>query len=302
MIKNLRKIEWTDARLIRLSIVLFFGLVLFVYLLRSTDILNLSKTYQVRVPQFSVVPTLESIAPTSDDTIIFPGETVTRMLDQGGIQQWVFEAGGGEVVDISVAPVGVYDEGLNIVVELYDPQGQPLLRVDEGGAGQPELLRGLTLPIVGEYTIWITDQTYTYGGNYKLNFVPYRVKATHPLRIGVGETLRDALTIGEYDYWVFSGEQGQAVSVTLLQIREREEGFAPQVQIYDPAGDLIAELPAATTDIPTTVRNLELPRTGTYTIWVMDDGYDTTGEYALSVQGIGGKADIQIPVRSRENQ
>ncbi len=302
MIKNLRKVEWTDARLIRLSIVLFFGLVMFVYLLRSTDILNLSKTYQVRVPQFSVVPTLEFVAPTSDDTIIFPGETVTRQLDQGGIQQWTFEAGGGEVIDISVAPVGVFDEGFDIVVELYDPQGQPLLRLDDGGANEPELLRGLTLPIFGEYTIWITDETYTYGGNYTLNFVPYRVKATHPLRIGVGETLRDALAPTEYDYWVFSGEQGQAISLTLLQIREREDDFAPQLQVYDPAGELVAETVAATTDVPATIRNLELPRTGTYTVWVIDQGFDSTGEYALSVQGIGGKEFIQIPVRTRENQ
>lgn len=302
MIKNLRKIEWTDARLIRLSIVLFFGLVMFVYLLRSTDILNLSKTYQVRVPQFSVVPTLESISPTSDDTIIFPGETVMRQLDAGGIQQWVFEAGGGEVVDINVAPAGVFDEGFDLVVELYDPQGQPMLKMDEGEAGQPELLRGLTLPIMGEYTIWITDKTYTYGGNYTLNYVPYRVKATHPLRIGVGETLRDSLAINEYDYWVFSGEEGQEVSVTLLQIREREDAFAPRSQIYDPSGEMIAELPAATTDLPATVRNLALPRTGTYTIWIMDEGFDNTGEYALSVQGIGGKEDIQIPLRTRQEQ
>ncbi len=302
MIKNIRKIEWTDARLIRLSIVLFFGLVLFVYLLRSTDILNLSKTYQVRVPQFSVVPTLEYVAPASDDTIIFPGETVTRQLEPGGIQQWVFEAGGGEVVDISVAPVGVFDEGFDVVVELYDPQGQPLMRVDETDAGEPELLRGLTLPIVGEYTLWVTDETYTYGGNYTLNYVPYRVKATHPLRIGVGETLRDSLAPSEYDYWVFSGEEGQSVSVTLLQIREREDGFVLQAQIYDPAGELIAETPMATTDTPATIRNLELPRTGTYTVWITEDGFDNTGEYAISVQGIGGKEDILIPIRSREDQ
>lgn len=302
MLKILRKIEWSDARLIRLSIVLFFGLVMFVYLLRSTDILNLSKTYQIRLPQFSVVPTLEFVAPAPDDTIIFPGETVTRQLDQGGIQQWVFEAGGGEVVDINVAPVGEFDEMFNLVVELYDPQGQPLMRVDEGDVGDPELLRGLTLPIYGEYTVWITDQTYTYGGNYTLNFVPYRVKATHPQRIGVGETLRDSLTSAEYDYWVFSGEQGQSVSVTLLQIREREDGFAPHAEIYDPSGKLIAEVPAAMTDTPATIRNLELPRTGTYTVWITDEGFDNTGEYAISVQANGGKEFIQIPIRQREDQ
>ena len=301
MFKSIREVEWSDARLIRLSIVLFFGLVLFVYLLRSTDILNPSRTYQIRVPQYSVVPTLEFVAPTADDTIIFPGETVTRQLDPGGIQQWTFDAGGGEVVDINVAPVGVFDEAFDLVMELYDPQGQPLMRVDEAEAGQPELLRGLTLPAVGEYTIWITDETFTYGGNYALNFVPYRVKATHPQRVSVGETLRDSLASAEYDYWVFTGEQAQSISVTLLRIREGEDDFAPHFQLYGPDGVLLAARDSASTESPSTLRAFELPRTGTYTLWVMDDGFDNTGEYAISVQAIGGKEQIPIPQRTREN-
>ena len=290
-----------DGWLIRLSLVCFFALIAIVYFLQSGDIFSTGNSSQFASPQMLVIPTIEPIQPDLDDVIIFPGESVTRRLDKGGIQNWTFDGTEGSFVDISLMPlasaseaerlvgdetlIAQVDAGFDPVLELFAPSGDLLLKSDKLGADQPEFLRGLELPETGEYTIWVTDETFEHGATYTLTFNPYFIKATHPQRIGVGEALRSELGVQQFQMWVFSAEANQQISITALPIRTHAEAFQPRIDLYSPTGDLLASFSGIE-------RNITMPATGNYTIWVMDDGFNDEGEYMLSVQASGAKAEI----------
>ncbi len=282
--------KMTDGRLIRLSLVLFFGLVVLVYLWQAGDILSASSSTKFERPQMAVVPTVEAFEPDVDDVLIIQGDSARRTLDKGGIQNWTFSAAADTIVDLSVLTSAESEPNFNPVIELYAPSGSLLLKSDELGPNQPELMRGVTLPEAGEYTVWITDATFEHGATYTLTYTPYYIKATHPQRIGIGQTLRSTLAPNEFQMWVFSGAAEQDMSFTLLPIREHDDDFRPIGELYTPEGNLLARLDI--TDGINVLRNLTLPQTGNYTLWITDDGTDNSGEYALSVQQLGGKAEI----------
>lgn len=287
---TLGNMKLTDGRLIRLSLVAFFGLIGLVYILQSGDILSSSSSVKLERPDMAVIPTLEARTPDLDDVVIFPGETLLRTLDAGGIQNWTFDGAADMLVDLTVMPVNQVDPNFNPVIELYAPNGDLLLKADEFGQNEPELMRGIQLPESGEYTIWITDQTFEHGATYQLTYTPYNIKATHPQRIGVGETLRSTLGPSEFQMWVFSGAVDQSMSFTILPVREHEDEFRPIAELYTPQGVLLAR--ADITDGLNVLRNVTLPQDGNYTLWVMEDGSNHSGEYALSVQALGEKLTL----------
>ena len=288
------KIKWTDGRLIRLSLAIFFALILLVYALQSGDILRSGKNTRLETPNMLFVPTIQSISPELDDVIIFPGESVARKLDKGGIQNWTFDGVERTLVDISILAGADAEPGFNPVIEIYAPDGNLLTKSDELGPDQPELLRGLELPSTGEYTIWVTDATFEHGGTYTMTFTPFNIKATHPQRIGVGETLRGILSPNNVHMWVFSAAEGQSVSITLLPIREWDETFRPIGELYSPDGQFVAKLDVGSADALNVMRNIPVDQTGNYTLWIMDAGYDDAGQYAVSVQAGIDKSTIRI--------
>lgn len=283
----------TDGRLIRLGLVALVALVLFAAILSNNRGIFSGRTAHFVQPRVVVVPTLEAVVPDLDDTIIFPGETVMRDLPAGGIQIWTFSAGTDTPIDLTARPDGDSGDRFDILLELYGPDGLPLLRVNDNGVGAPELVRGFTLPAAGEYTVWVSDPSYSAGGPYALTVLPQRLKSTYPLRIGLGQTLRDTLRAGEYKFWVFAAGETQRLSITLLPLPESDAAFAPRFALYGPDGTRIADSAAATADQPLVMRDIALPVYGDYTIWVTDDGFDAGGDFALSIQALGVKDEMR---------
>lgn len=281
-----------DGRLIRLAIVGFVGLVLFTAIVGNNPGIFSGRTARFVQPPAVIVPTLAAVIPDLDDTIMFPGETVMRELPVGGIQIWTFSAGSDTLIDLAVRPDGDSGDRFDLLVELFGPDGLPLLSLNDNGIGAPELARGYTLPAAGEYTVWISDPTYTAGGPYALTVLPQRLKSTYPLRIGLGQTLRDTLRVGEYKFWVFSAAAEQNLSLTLLPLGDEEQTFAPRFELFAPDGTLVMRSAAVHVD-PLVMRDLVLPQAGDYTLWVSDDGYDNAGEFALSIQALGLKESLR---------
>ncbi len=292
-----------DGWLIRLSLVCFVALVAIVYLFQSGNLFNVGTGSQFASPQMLVVPTESAIEPDIDDVIIFDGESVRRRLDKGGIQNWTFNGAANSLVDITLMPNAVsppvdsltddeglpsqVDPGFNPVLELYTPSGDLLLKANDFGPDQPELLRGVELPEAGEYTVWVTDETYEHGATYTLTFTPYFIKATHPQRIGVGEALRSDLDKQQFQMWVFSAEAGQEISITALALRNHDENFQPHVDLYSPNGELLASFEGVERKIP-------MPDTGNYSAWVMDKSFANSGDYMLSIQASNAKEEINL--------
>lgn len=282
----------TDGRLIRFALVVFVGLIGSAYVVQQSDVIRLSNLWRYHPPSLAIVPTPELVNPALDDNIIFAGERVTRNIVGGAFQNWTFDAEPGQLVDFSVMPFGAYDASFDLIFELFDPSGNKILTVNENGSGQPEFLRGYRLDEQGTYSIWIADATFSHSGAYILAYLPYRYKATHPMRLGIGTALQNHLEAGQFDMWVFSANADSSISLTLTPYQEFNSGFTPRVELYDPQGNQIAAFTAPAAGASIIARDVRLNELGDYTVWVSELGFDHAGGYAMSVQESGSKINF----------
>ena len=282
----------TDGRLIRFALVVFVGLVGAAYVVRQSDVIRLSNLWRYHPPSLAIVATPQLIDPALDDNIIFAGERVTRNIVAGAYQNWTYDGVPGQIIDFTVVPHGAYDASFDLVFELFDPAGNKLITVNENGSGQPEFLRGYEITEVGTYSIWIADASFNHSGAYILSVLPYRYKATNPMRMGLGTAIQNRLEVGHVNMWVFSANADSAASLTLTPIREFDSSFTAEIELYDPTGALISTFTAPAPGESIIARSVELSESGDYTIWVSEQGFDHAGEYALSVQQSGEKVDF----------
>ena len=100
--------------------------------------------------------------------------------------------------------------------------------------------------------------------------------------INYGETLTGSISpAGEVDIYTFSGIQNEKV---ILRLTEDSGGVSvflePLVELFDPSASLLISV----SDASQAEIKITLPATGTYSIFVSDEGDNDTGNYALFIQ------------------
>lgn len=273
----------SDSRGLRLAIVIAVALAVLFYFARATGIVRSSRNFRQIAPQPIVIPTPFIINPTEDDDIVYPGETLGSYIEGSDFETWFFSADSGNVVDIMVRPVGEFDPEFDVVIELFAPDGQRLIKLDENLGGQPEIIRGLELPQPGEYNVWVSESQFDNGGNYILTIMTDWIKATHPQRIGLGQTLNTEIASPEMQYYVFTANEGQSLSVTMRGLGDNPQEFNPYIEIFTPSGQYVDRV---TLDDPKEIkvqREILLPESGNYTVWVGEDGFDNDGIVSLAI-------------------
>ncbi|MEJ2747894.1 MAG: hypothetical protein P8183_08285, partial [Anaerolineae bacterium] len=97
---------------------------------------------------------LPGLADAIPQGVIALGDTITGTLGEGESHAWTFNEGPA-TIDVVLS-----GEELDGVVEIYGPDGDLLVVVDNGVTGEDEVLQGFEVPDDGEYTAVIHDYFY----------------------------------------------------------------------------------------------------------------------------------------------
>jgi hypothetical protein len=207
------------------------------------------------------------------------GDTATGSLDWSGErEEWRFEGEEGDTVAISMVGQGaLYDTYL----ELYGPDGSPLISNDDGGGGLSSLIQDFRLPEDGEYLI-IARAYGSEIGPYEITLNEVQI-TENP--ISYGRSADGELTnTTSREYWIFEGEAGDIITI----IMEGQGALDDVVlELYSPDGAYLAQ-GGGDYSGSAEISALLLTQDGDYRI-IATSWSGETGRYELLV----GPADIQ---------
>lgn len=198
-------------------------------------------------------------------------DTVTVRAD---INAYTFSGTAGEVVTVQVA--GIWSNVPRL--EVYDPTGTLRKRFD----AQSIRADTMHLPQSGTYTLLVLDSDGLQTGNYGLHLQ----RITGPAgatSIGYGQTLQDTLFArAEINAYTFTGIAGEVITAFV----SGNWSTLPRLELYDPAGGLRKRLDGQAARADT----VHLPLSGTYTLFVLDNDGQQTGNYGLHIQRVADPA------------
>jgi hypothetical protein len=211
---------------------------------------------------------------------VTPGEKVRGTLPAGGRDVWTLDVEAGQYVTIWVEAVG--SGALDTYLELYqeddsDEDGILVAEDDDGGADTDSLLADFYVETSGTY--YIHALTYSGSGDYEM-WVDVADKPSGGGEITYGETVEGRVSGGGDHEWVFAGQQGDEVSVTMRSVGE---GLDCYLELRSADGDLLAYDDDSGGDTDAWIEYFVLPDDGSYTI-VTSDISGEMGTYTLTLE------------------
>ncbi len=186
--------------------------------------------------------------------------------------------------------------GLDPQIELRDPSGALIDTVFCNGSFSSLCSINLdaTLTSTGTYTVNVSDVNSDEAGNYSLH-----IDLHPPTNNWVGfaydsPVVEELGHVSDMDFLAFSGAAGTEVRLT---VRSLTGGLDPQLEVWDPQGNLISDTfcNGSFSSLCTTSADLSLSMAGTYTVGVTDVGWNETGNYDLGVSCLFGDCPTQAP-------
>ncbi len=213
------------------------------------------------------------------------GQTLQGQLPAGGQHYWVFPATAGQRVSIVIEPGATT---FDAVLDLYGPDGQRLVALDEGFSGDPEVLSGFALPTTGEYAVLVRSFS-PQGGPYTLSLD----EGDQPIAnfydagdLAYGEVRPESLQRQEAHAWFFQGQAGDHI---LVRVTPLGPGLDPDVWLLNAALERVAAVDAFAAGEPETIE-LTLTADGQYVVLVRDFSGEP-GDYEIAL----GAAPIATP-------
>jgi hypothetical protein len=213
------------------------------------------------------------------------GQTLQGQLPAGGRHYWVFPATAGQRVSVVIEPGATT---FDAVLDLYGPDGQRLVALDEGFSGDPEVLSGFALPATGEYAVLVRSFS-PQGGPYTLSLDEGEQPIANFYDAGdlaYGEVRPESLQPQEAHAWFFQGQAGDHI---LVRVTPRGPGLDPDVWLLDANLARVAAVDAFAAGEPETIE-LTLSADGQYVVLVRDFRGEP-GEYEIAL----GAAPIATP-------
>lgn len=209
------------------------------------------------------------------------GDQVTGNLADSDTDTWLFTGQSGTYATISLIP----DSSTNadLILSLIDPAGKTIEVLDNGFAGDSEVLADVLLYRTGTYQIQVTE-FFRQPGRYTLRlFITTEPQFEGGGRIAVGQEINGQLPAQGTQTWVFEGNAGEMVSIILTPL---DEQFDAVLEVVGPEGTILANLDEGFSGDSEVAANLELAVTGEYVI-VIQEFNDRGGRYALSLNAGG---------------
>ncbi|NOR83217.1 MAG: hypothetical protein GQ526_06955 [Ardenticatenales bacterium] len=211
------------------------------------------------------------------------GDLVADEFAGGDPHLWTFDGAAGEYVTVILTPLG---EGMDVTLQLLDPDGTVLIDVDDAFAGEAEVLVNYELPADGEYSL-LVEEFFDEPGEYELELlggdasvgaiVPPGV--TEMGEITIGEQVEATLAEAEEHAWIIVASGGEVVDIILTP----GEGQDVTLLVIAPDGSTpVDELDNGFSGEAETVAGLLLEIAGEYLV-VVDEYWDVAGDYALVV-------------------
>lgn len=203
----------------------------------------------------------------------------TASLEPGVSDLWTFSTAANRYASLFLRPE---EQHLDLMLTLYGPDRQTVAQVDKGYAGATESVTDLLLEEAGVYIVEAAD-FFRESGRYTLSLVLSDEPAYSGGEINFGQALQGELAPNSQHYWVFSGDQGQRVSIIL------EPGgptFDAILELYGPDGQLLVGLDEGFSGDPEIIAGYELPASGEFAILVRSFS-PQGGAYTISLDESG---------------
>jgi len=208
---------------------------------------------------------------------IRPGEGIQSVLPVNSQHIWTFEGAAGRLVSIVLTPE---DNQMDAILNLYGPNGQRLVALDEGFSGDAEVISGFELPVTGVYSILVTSFS-SDGGPYTLA-LDEGGEATQNFHdagdLVYGDTQSESLRSSEAHAWFFAGRAGDEVKII---VRPLNELLDLDVWLFDPNVERLAALDEFAAGETETLEQV-LPEDGEYLILVREF-FGEAGSYEVNL-------------------
>jgi hypothetical protein len=246
----------------------------------------------VRLTAVATLGVLFSAAAALSQTPISCGVPISsNTVVAAEIDEYTYVGTAGQVVSVMFNWNWFGCGGVGEVDIYYPGSGVPATNVTAACTGTNI---DLTLPSSGTYYFLVHQQGYNGTGAYQLNVQSISGGGCNPTPIVCGQPLSSNLTYAvESDPYQFVGTAGQVVSV-MFNWNWFGCGGVGEVDIYYPG----STVPATNVTAACTGTNIDLtlPSSGTYALFVHQQGYNGTGAYQLNVQSISGGGCNPTPI------
>lgn len=250
------------------------------YIIETTEFFNESGPYQISV-------LVAEEAQFGGGGRINISEDITAELSENGEHIWLFEGIAGQDVSIVLSSL---DDQLDVILEVRGPDDRELALLDEGFAGDAEVLTGLELSVTGDYVILVRGFA-GHGGAYSLYLSEGGESTVNFYDAGdlfYGELEREFLREEEAHAWFFDGLAGEEVTI---EVSPLDPAMDLDVWLLDPELNEVALKDEFLSGEPEKIEQL-LPVDGQYLVLVREF-FGESGEYEIKLdQGRGD--DIEI--------
>jgi DUF971 family protein len=223
-------------------------------------------------------------------TPIVYGDVVKDSITSNGqINIYIFAGSAGDVITVRMTA----NWGNRPQFELYAPDASLLTRVTAGGLSGSLSLRldTLRLKTTGTYALLVMDDDGLNTGIYTM--VCQRiVNPVGSSTITYGQVVRDTLrSQAMIKAYTLAGSAGEIITIRMTA----SWGNRPQFELYNSDGTLVTRVIAGGLSGSLSVRldTLRLIRTGTYSLFVLDDDGLDKGSYTIfcqrTVNPVGGR-------------
>ena len=206
------------------------------------------------------------------------GQEINSELAENDEHNWIFHGTAGQSVTIILTPL---DDQLDAILELESPNGEGLVDLDEGFAGDPEVITGFELEVTGDYIITVYGFA-EHGGNYTLSLDQGGESTANFYDAGdllYGGIEQESLQADEAHAWFMDGRLGDDITIVVSPL---DTNMDMDVWLLDPEAQTLVMVDDFLSGQPETI-DFVLPANGRYIVLVREF-FGEPGDYEISLQ------------------